>query len=170
MWFWLIFIVALFVLGTMAWAGLKAAPWVPTRSADFERILKLAEIKAGQTIFELGAGEGRLLKVFSQTPAAKIIGYEISILPFLIARWRCRKLGHKVELKFKDFFQAPFAKANVIFCFLTPTAMRKLKTKFEAECEPGTQIISYAFSVPGWNADAVDKPGAKDIGIYKYTI
>lgn len=166
-----IVVVILFILiASAAWAGFKAAPWVPTWGKDFARVLQLANLAAGEVAYELGAGEGRLLLQFAQTPAARIVGFEISLVPFAIAWARVRHLRPRVTVRFQDFFKANFGEADVIFCFLTPPAMRKLQAKFAAECRPGTRIISYAFSIPGWVPERMDKPRPNAMAMYRYVV
>ena len=164
-------ITILFILiASAAYAGFRAAPWVPTWGKDFDRVVRLANLQAGEVAYELGAGEGRLLLQFARTPAAKVTGFEISLVPYAIAWLRVRRLRPRVTVRFQDFFKTDFSQANVIFCFLTPPAMRKLQLKFAAECKPGTRIISYAFSIPGWTPDVMDKPKPNAMAIYRYII
>lgn len=170
MWFVILIFLAFAIVTSAAWAGLLAAPWVPTWSKDFPRIQNLAALQADDTVFELGAGEGRVLRLFAQTPAKRIVGFELSLLPWCIAWLRTRTFAGRVEVLAKDFFRADFSFANVIFCFLTPPAMAKLKKKFATECKPGTRIVSYAFAIPGWEPELVDKPNEKAMAIYRYTI
>ena len=54
----IVFVLLVFLL-TMVLAN--AAPWVPTRRRDMERILALAKIKPGEVFYDLGCGDGRLL-------------------------------------------------------------------------------------------------------------
>ncbi|MEK7569923.1 MAG: SAM-dependent methyltransferase [Patescibacteria group bacterium] len=170
MWLTITIVILFTLIASAAWAGFKAAPWVPTWAKDFDRVRDLAALQATDTVYELGAGEGRLLKVFAATEAKKIIGYELSLLPFFIAWLRFRRSVPRVQVLCQNFFHVNFHPANVIFCFLTPPAMRKLKRKFEAECRPGTRIISYAFSIPGWTPDRVDKPMPNAMTIYRYVV
>jgi hypothetical protein len=55
----------------------------------------------------------------------------------------------------KNFYNQDLSKADIFFCFLTPKAMLKLSAKFESELKPGTRIISYAFSIPGWSPEKI---------------
>lgn len=158
------------LIASAAYAGFRAAPWVPTWGKDFDRVVRLADLQPGDVAYELGAGEGRLLLQFARTPASKVLGFEISLVPFAIAWLRVRRLRPRVAILFKDFFRMPLGEANVIFCFLTPPAMRKLQPKFAAECKPGTRIISYAFSIPGWQPELMDKPKPNAMAIYRYVI
>lgn len=158
------------LIASAAWAGFKAAPWVPTWGKDFERVVRLAGLTAGEVVYELGAGEGRLLLQFARTPVARVVGFEISLVPFAIAWLRVRHLRPRVAVRFQDFFKTNFREADVIFCFLTPPAMRKLQPKFAAECRPGTRVISYAFSLPGWTPEVMDKPRPNAMAIYRYVV
>ncbi|MEK7631299.1 MAG: class I SAM-dependent methyltransferase [Patescibacteria group bacterium] len=170
MWLTLTILVIFIVIASAAWAGFHGAPWVPTWAKDFNRVRGLAALQATDTVYELGAGEGRLLKVFAATSARTIVGFELSFLPFLIAKVRFWNQRPRVQVKCQDFFHVDFHPATVIFCFLTPPAMRKLKEKFEAECRPGTRIISYAFSIPGWTPEVTDKPAPSAMTIYRYVV
>ncbi|MFA6587902.1 MAG: hypothetical protein WCT08_02425 [Patescibacteria group bacterium] len=165
---YLFIVIFIIIVGSAAWAVFKGAPWVPTWQYDYQRILDFVDLKEDETIFELGAGDARLLPEFAKTKAKSIIGFEISVLPYIFGWFRVRKLKPRVKFKFKDFYKADFSQANVIFCFLTAPAMKKLKIKFEKECQPGTRIVSYTFSIPDWKLEAKDKPTEKSIPIYKY--
>ena len=53
--------VLIVVVGTAAWAGIRAAPFVPSRGRDVQRIMRLSEIKPGETFVDCGCGDGRLV-------------------------------------------------------------------------------------------------------------
>ena len=75
------------VLATFAYGSKRGAPWIPTRKDDVERFLKLIKIEPGQTVIDLGSGDGRLLFACAKKGAiAK--GYEVAILPYLVSKWR----------------------------------------------------------------------------------
>lgn len=166
---WLLALAALIVVaGTAAWAGWRAAPFVPTRQRDVERMLRLAEVKPGELVYDLGAGDGRFLLAAARR-GARAVGFEISILPFLIACLRLalgRATAARIELK--DFFRQDLSAADVIVCFLTPAAMAKLGPKFSRELKPGARIVSYAFSLPGWTPAVKDKPTPQTMSVYLY--
>lgn len=170
---WLFFL--LFVLaasGTAAWAGWRAAPFLPTRQRDVERVLRLARVKPGERLYDLGAGDGRFIVAAAKHYGAAAIGYEISLLPYLAARWRLAVsgLGPKARIEWKDFFHVDLSQADVIVCFLTPAALAKLGPKFKQELRPGTRIVSYTFSLPGWTPVRKDKPTAQMMSVYLYQV
>lgn len=169
--FFIIFLLILIIIfGTAALAGVKAAPFVPTRQKDIERLLELAEIKPGEVVYDLGAGDGRLVLASARRYQAKAVGFEMSILPYLVSRLRVNfsRLNDCAKILYKDFYQADFSLAEVIVCFLTPMAMSKLKPKFARELKSGARIVSYAFEIKGWPPDKISKPSPKDTSIFLY--
>ncbi|MFA6042466.1 MAG: hypothetical protein WCV85_04565 [Patescibacteria group bacterium] len=165
----LLFLVFLLV-ATAAYAGYRAAPWLPTRAADAQRLVDLAGVQSGDVVYELGAGDGRVLLPFTKTQAKSIVGFEISLVPYLIGLFRIRKFRPRVALRFRDFFKVSFNEAQVVYCFLTPKAMAALAPKFRQELQPGTRVLSYAFPIPGWEPEQVSKPTPEQMAIYKYIV
>ena len=146
-----IFIIILFIfLGTFAYAGIVAAPWFPTWSRDIERFLKLAAIKPGEKFYDLGCGDGKL--VFAAAGAgAEAVGFEISLLPYLIAKSRSFFVENS-EIKFKDFWNQNLSDADVVYIFLTPKVNPKAKLKLEKELKKGSRVVTYTWPIEGWQS------------------
>ncbi len=164
----LVFIVA----GSAAWAGWRAAPFVPTRQHDVDRMLRLADVKAGELVYYLGAGDGRFIITAARRYQAKAIGYEISLLPYWVARWRIRRsgIGSAATMRFQDFFRHDLSEANVVVCFLTPGSLAKLGPKLKRELRPGTRVVSFAFAIRDWTPVIKDKPDAGTMAVWVYHI
>lgn len=162
--------IILAVFGTAAWAGLRAAPWVPTRQHDVRRLLALAKLKPGETVFDLGAGDGRVLMIAAKGFDAKAIGFEISLIPYLVTRVRLLFFSKpkSARIRWADFFKVSFKDADVVFCFLTPPAMAKLKTKFVQEMRPGSRLVSFAFRIPDLAPSAEDRPAPRSTPAFLY--
>lgn len=145
--YWLIFILFIF-LGSFAYAGILAAPWFPTWSRDIERFLKLAEIKPGQKFYDLGCGDGKL--VFAAAGAgAEAVGFEIALLPYLMALSRSFYVKNS-KILFKDFWKQNLSDADIVYIFLTPKINPKAKLKLEQELKPSTKVIAYTWPIDGW--------------------
>lgn len=152
---WIMIIIAVFfmaVFGTMFWAGFSGAPYLPTSKKKLKAALALAEIKAGEIVGDLGCGDGRFLFLASrETPARMVIGWEISLLPYLASMikklFRFRH-SRKVIIHYASFYQADFSQLDVIYCFGLPRVMKKLEPKLLRELKPGSRLVSYAFSLP----------------------
>jgi SAM-dependent methyltransferase len=168
----LVVVVVLFITGSAAWAGLRAAPYLPTRQKDVERMLRLANIQPGELVYDLGAGDGRFIISAAKNFKARGVGYEISFIPWLVGKIRLARArtGGDVQLRFQDFFHVDLSAANVVVCFLTPPAMAKLAPKFRTELKPGTRIISYAFALPGFEPKLKDKPTPTTMAVFVYQV
>lgn len=161
----------LLVFGTAAYAGMKAAPWVPVFKRDIKRILKVADVQDDDLVYDLGSGDGRILIAIAHNTKARVIGFEISFIPYIASKLRIvfRGLSKCIEVRYGDFLSRDLSQASVIFCFLTPMAMKKLGPKFKKELKKGTRIISYSFTIPDWQPVLTDKR-EKRIPIFKYIV
>jgi len=168
--FWFFFLGFIFlILGTFVIAGFSAAPWVPLWKKDIRRMLKLANVKPGEVVYDLGAGDGRIIIMASKEFGARSVGFEMAVLPYIIgySRILLNRLGGKAKFAYKNFYKQSLADADVICTFLTPMAMKKLKPKFEKETKSGCRIVSYVFTVPGWQPSKISKEN-KRANIYLY--
>lgn len=169
----IILIAIILLFGSALYAGLRASPWLPIFKRDVKRIIELAAIKKGDKVYDLGSGDGRVLIALANNSEAELlVGYEVSLIPYIISKIRIwfLRLGSRVEIRFGDFLRRDLGSADVIFCFLTPKAMKKLEPKFSQELKPGTRIVSYSFSLPNWSTDVVSKPAKDSMPIFKYVV
>jgi len=151
------FIIILFVfVATFAYAGYRGAPWAPTRKEDIARFLELAEIKGGEKVYDLGCGDGRLLFAAAEK-GATVVGYEISLLPYLIAKVKQLLFPRKKQTKilFKDFWHVDLKDADLVYFFLMPKVYKKLKEKLEKELKPGARVIAYVWPIDGWEPQRI---------------
>ncbi len=164
----ILIIVALSIVLT-AYAGWIGAPFVPTPKHTIENILKEAGLSEGEIFYDFGSGTGRILIVADKEFGAKSIGYELSPFFYLISRMNIFLSGSKnSKVFFKNFYNQNFNDANIIFVFLTPYAVNKLKSKFENELKKGARVISYAFEVKGWTPlKIIRKENIPPVFIYK---
>lgn len=166
----LFFIILFFLLFNFAWAGISAAPWVPSKKKDFYRILELAEAKPGDVIYDLGCGDGRWLFYFAKNTQAKTItGFEISFSMLFIC-W-IKKLFTRypqVKIQYKNLYKVDLSSADIVLCFLMPKTIEKLLPKIKSEMKSGSKLISYAFSAPIIKPEKISKISQKDISIYLY--
>jgi len=168
--FFLIFInlIVLMVL----WSSISLAPFVPTRKKDLVHILKLADLKTGQNFYELGCGDGRVVMYMVRNSKAIGTGFEVNGLLWLFCV--IKKIFYrekKVNFKLKDLFKEDLSQADVIYFFGMPHSVKsKLQNKLKNELKPGSKVISYTFSLPGWQADKVDRSRKGGAPIYLYII
>lgn len=141
--FTLLFIVTAFV------SLFLRVPYVPTKKRVMEEIIKQADLKDGQTFYDLGCGDGRMLIEAEKARKVNAVGYEIAPLVYFFAVARKLLNRSKAQIKFKNFFKENLENADVIFCYLMPAELKRLAKKIQKECKKGTHIISNTFHIEG---------------------
>jgi SAM-dependent methyltransferase len=156
---------------TFAIAGYSAAPWVPARKKDITRFMEAGNIQPGDTVIDLGCGDGRLLFAAMQRGASSAIGYEISLLPFCIAQVRCMFTQKKLrpQIIYKNFWHADIRNANVIYTFLMSNSFDQLLQKLRAELPPHARLVNYVWALPNLIPEQIfEAPDA--LKLYRYHI
>lgn len=118
------------ILITASYAGISAAPWVPTRRRELELLLStMPDLKDGLAV-DLGSGTGTILFAIARRyPEAKLVGYEISLLPWLAAwlRVACSPVKYRnVSFRLQSLYRADLSEAKLVTCFLLPSAYPKV--------------------------------------------
>lgn len=117
-------------------------PYVATDRKKIDIIIKLARIKKGETVIDLGSGDGRLLFAAAKK-GAKAIGYELN--PFLIAitlvRARIKGLRHQVCLERRNLWSADLKVADVIFVYAFKKSMQKFEDFIFQNAKAGTRVV-----------------------------
>lgn len=127
------------ILVTAAWGAKSAAPWVPTKRRDAQRMIELAGVKSGDVVYDLGCGDGRL--VFGSTArGARATGIEISFLPWFYAKIKSRKFPGS-RIVFGDMFRRDISDASVVFIFLLDKCYPRLASKLKKELKPGARLV-----------------------------
>lgn len=128
---------------------LIGAPFLPTLKNQQEQALDLLDLKPGQTLLDLGSGDGRLL-VAAAKRGIKSIGVEAN--PFLaLYSWaitrRYRKL---VKIKWRNFWMMDWPRTDGVYVFLHTRFMVRLHKKIIQDFEgKKVSVVSYAFEIPG---------------------
>ena len=156
-----IILIAFVLLGvfSIAWYTVKTgiSP-MPSSAKAYKTILKHAEVKGEGPIIDLGSGWGTLIVAFARKyPHKQVIGYELSLLPWLFSIIRKKLLRlNNLQIYRRDFFNVDLKTADLLVCYLFPKGMRKLKQKLDADNNP-VNIVSNTFALPNSNASMVIK-------------
>lgn len=141
---------------------LFGAPYLPTLTPQVKAALELAELQAGQTMIELGCGDGKVL-IAAAEQGATVIGYELNPLLALIAWLRTRRFKGRVRVICADFWRAEWPPTDVIFVFLLPRYMKKLDTYIVQYKHKPVKLVSFAFPIPGRRSRR-----SHDVYLYQY--
>ncbi|NLE06725.1 MAG: methyltransferase domain-containing protein [Crenarchaeota archaeon] len=128
------------------------APFVPSPVSVVQRMLKLAELKSSEVLFDLGAGDGRVVIIAAKSFGAKAVGIEIreDLAKRAITVIRDNYLDKKITIINGDIFNADLSSADVVYLYLTTSANEKIKNKMETELKKGARIVSHDYEISGW--------------------
>lgn len=104
-------------------------------------------------VYELGCGWGGFLcELGRKYPDRDVIGYEVSPLPWLVARLRVAFFGPgNVRVLYASYNWKNLSDAALVMCYLLPNPMSRLKVKLEQELAPGALVLSNTFAIRGWH-------------------
>ena len=154
---WILYIFALIIVGSLAYAAASGAPWVPTWNKDLNRIQRLLDLKAGDKFIELGSGNGRVCRHLAKTSEADVSGIELSLLQHAVSLVQNQISRSKVKSLFGNVFKHDLSQYDAVYLFLMPETYLKIKPKFEKELRPGTRVVSYVWPIPEWEPIKIDE-------------
>ena len=125
--------------------------FVPSKKEDIKQMIKLAGIKKGERVIDLGSGDGAILQALANQ---KIKASGIEINPFLVRRTQKlinqKNLSHYISVKRGNFWHLDLSEYDVIFLYGTSYIMKKLEKKLTQEMKPTARLISNYFILPNW--------------------
>ena len=126
--------------------------YAPSRQVVADAMLVLAGVGAGDVVYDLGSGDGRILILAAQKYGARGVGIEID--PGLVARARelAREgaVADRVRFVEGDLFAADISEATVVTLYLSPTINAELEPKLRRALRPGARIVSQQFRIGRW--------------------
>jgi cyclopropane fatty-acyl-phospholipid synthase-like methyltransferase len=129
--------------------------YVPTPPEVVEAMLKVANVKAGDVVYDLGCGDGRIVVTAAQKYGARGIGIDIDPQRIKEANENVQKagVGDRVKIMQADLFEVNISEATVVTLYLLPSLNVKLMPKLMKELKPGTRIVSHAFDMGDWKPE-----------------
>jgi len=129
--------------------------FVPTPQEVVEDMLRLANVKKADVLFDLGSGDGRIPVTAARLYGTRGVGIDIDPERIREAQENARKNGVEslVQFRQQDLFEADFHEATVVTLYLLPDLNLKLRPRLLAELKPGTRIVSHQFDMGDWKPD-----------------
>ncbi|MEO8099084.1 MAG: methyltransferase domain-containing protein [Acidobacteriota bacterium] len=136
----------------------KLAPYVASPSRVVELMLDMAKVKPGETLYDLGSGDGRIL-VAAAGRKANAVGIEINPKLVAAANDEINRAGVAEHAKViqGDVMQTDFSSANVITLYMDTGSNAKLRPQLEKYLKPGSRVVSHDYEIPGWKPVRVEK-------------
>ncbi len=126
--------------------------FVPTPQSVVEDMLRLANVKKGDVLYDLGSGDGRIPITAAKLYRIRATGIDIDPERIAEANQNAKRAGvtSLVQFRREDLFKADFRDATVVTLYLLPELNLKLRPRLLAELKPGTRIVSHQFDMGDW--------------------
>jgi ubiquinone/menaquinone biosynthesis C-methylase UbiE len=147
----------------------KLAPYVSSPISVVDKMLEAANLRSGETLYDLGCGDGRIVLAAAKGFGAKAVGVELSDALAKRARQQAESMGlqDQVRIVTGDMMAVDVSQANVVSLYLMTEANDTLRPKLERELKPGARVVSLEFKVRGWKPARVEKVELRN---HPYTI
>jgi len=148
--------VAALVAAAPAWAQrLPDVIYVPTPPDVVEEMLKIADVKKGDVLYDLGSGDGRIAVTAAKRYGIRAVGIDIDPERIREANENAKKAGvtNLVRFRQEDLFKADFREATVVTLYLLPDLNVKLRPRLWSELKPGTRVVSHQFDMADWKPE-----------------
>ena len=161
------------VFGQDARYANKLAPYVASPVHVVDRMLELARVKPGETVYDLGCGDGVILVEAVQKFNVKAVGVEIS--PKLVERAEQRieraGIAQQARVMQGDLLTVDLSGADVVAIYLGTQLNAQLRPRLEKYLKPGARVVSHDYPIKGWKPTKVDWSDSKQSHlIYLYEI
>lgn len=130
-------------------------PFVPTPWVILDEMLKLADIRPDDAVYDLGSGDGRLVIAAAERHGARGVGVERHPDLVVYARSLAERRGVADRVRFieGDVLTADVRGATVVLMYLLPRLVVQLVPKLRAELPVGARIVSHDYALEPWKAD-----------------
>lgn len=134
------------------------APFVPSPIVVVERMLKLADLKAGEVMFDMGAGDGRTVIMAAKNFGARGVGIELreDLAKKALSGIHENGLSDRVTIVNGDMFNVNLTAADVVFLYLTTSANEKIRHKMENDLKKGVRVVSHDYEIIGWKPEKTE--------------
>ncbi len=158
LWLGLLCVVMIALPGIRArWHG---APYVWSSKPTVETMFRFADIQSGERVYDLGCGDGRIVRMAARR-GAYAIGIEASLLTFLLAWLWCLPIRN-TRIRFGDLWKGDYRDADVVFCYLLVSSMERFEREIWPTLKPGCRVVSNSFRMKGL------EPEQAEGGVYLY--
>src|ERR1700681_3827461 len=140
-------------------------PYLPTTEEAVVAMLKLADVKSTDVVYDLGCGDGRIVVAAAKNFGARGVGIDIDPVRIAEAKANAKKAAveNLVQFEENDLFQADIHEASVVTLFLLSSVNLKLRPKLQQELKPGTRIVYNTFDMGDWKPKKeMTVPGVPD--------
>lgn len=152
---WLVIVTAVYAAADYP----EEIPFVPTPPEVVDKMLRLAGVQAGDVVYDLGSGDGRIVIRAAKTYGVRAVGIEMDPLLLEKSRKSARQEGvsHLVEFRAEDALKADLSEATVVTLYMLPWFNKAMKPSFRKMLGPAARIVAHDFGIEGWEPDVTQE-------------
>ncbi len=149
-------VVALLWVLVPAFYGL---PPISSRKERIRRALELTNPKAGETLYDLGSGHGRVLVMAAKEFGLNAVGIEAGPVQRAVSWINAFRNGvsSKVRIEAGNFYKSDISDADIVFAYLTSDHGDRLQEKLREDLKSGARVVTVSFNLPDWEVDFFDR-------------
>jgi SAM-dependent methyltransferase len=141
----------------LTWQSFRGydVPYVPTPPEVVDEMLRLSGVKAGDVLYDLGCGDGRIVIAAAKRHGVRAVGIDIDPLRIQESNANAAAAGLAGKVRFlqQNIFEADFKDATVVTMYLLTSVNVRLRPKLLTELRPGTRLVSHSFGMDDWRPD-----------------
>ena len=133
--------------------------FVPTPHEVVDRMLRLAQVRRDDVVYDLGCGDGRIPIAAARDFGARGVGLDIE--PYRVAESetnaKAAGVEQQVEFRLEDAQQADIRPATVVMLYLAHWSNLRLRPKLQSSLRPGSRIVSLSFDMRDWEPAKLER-------------
>ena len=135
----------------------KLAPYYPTPQTVLDKMLQLGGLKAGEKMFDLGSGDGRIVITAARQFKADATGVELDDSLYRQSMDKIRSLGlsSTARIIHGDLLQQDYSSADLLTVYLLPVGNDKVTPILEKQLKKGARIVAHDFEFTAWKPEKI---------------
>jgi 16S rRNA A1518/A1519 N6-dimethyltransferase RsmA/KsgA/DIM1 with predicted DNA glycosylase/AP lyase activity len=136
----------------------KLAPYYPTPETIVQKMLQLGGLKAGEKMFDLGSGDGRIVIMAAEKFHANAVGIELDkeLYRESTDKIQSLRLQKTARIINGDILQQDYSSADLITVYLLPLSNDKVRPILDKQLKKGTRIVAHDFAFTDWKPEKVE--------------
>jgi protein-L-isoaspartate O-methyltransferase len=134
------------------------APYYPSPLTIVEAMLRLGDLKAGEKVFDLGSGDGRIVIMAAEKFKADATGVEVDADLHRQSTQRIKELGleKRARVILGDILKQDYSSGALLTVYLLPSSNEKVRPLLDKQLKKGTRVVCHDFDMPGWVPDKIE--------------
>jgi len=137
----------------------KLAPYYPTPQTIVKQMLLLGGLKAGEKMYDLGSGDGRIVIMAAQQFHAEAVGVEIDpdLYRQSVARIARLGLAKTARIIHGDLLAQNYSSADLVTVYLLPDPINgKVQPLLDRQLKKGARVVAHDFEFRAWIPEKVE--------------